>query len=345
MLIVVLILTIVVVVIDASLKSRSPAPAQTLSAQAWVDRVLPVVATSTSEGAQLQHLRTDGLGTPATQISAELRAVSAGAAAAYRQVAGLGEPTAAGGAPGLLEAALLVRAQAAAAVASAYGAALSSPSPPASASDPAVQALAAAGTKLVVGDQAYQLFAADLPRSLGVAMPPSVWAPDPSLYQAPSLQVFLVALRNGTNLQPVHQVAVEAVSTAPPPVGVASGIQDIPPTRYLTVTVVVADTGNQPERDLTVTAALTPVAAGAAPSVRAFVSLAPGTAQATTIGPLAPAPGVPATLTVTVTPPAGSPTPVATTTLQVEVGAAPPPSTTTTVPATSTTTTGGRSGG
>ena len=330
------------VIIDASLKSRSPAPAATLSGQAWVDQVLPVIGASTAEGQEITHIRTSGLGMQATQISGQLDQAAAGAERNYTSVAALKPPASAGGAPGLLEACLLVRARAATAAASAMTAVLSGP-PPASASDPNVQALATAAQDFAVSDRAYQLFASNLPKSLGVTMPASTWVPDPGVWDPAGLQVYLVALRNGTSLTPIHQLTIQAVSTNPPPVGTVNGVQQMAPTKGLTVTIVIANTGNQPEGNLTITAAVAPAAANQTSQVRDFASLAPGTSHATTIGPVVPVSGAPSTLTVTVTPPAGSATPPATRTLQIEVAAPPPPPTTTTstVPATTTTTAAG----
>ncbi len=322
-------MTIVVVVIDASLKSRSPAPAETLSGQAWIDQVLPIIARSSTEGREITQLRTAGLGMSASTISAELDQITQAAQANYTAVLDLKAPASAGGAPGLLEASLLVRSQAAKAATAALDAVLTG-APPASPADPKVQALATAGEDFSVSDRAYQLFATNLPASLGVSMPPSVWVADPSIWTAAGLQVFLVALRNGTSLTPVHQVTIEAVSTDPPPVATTANVQRFAPTQGFTVTIVVADTGNQPEDNLTISAAVAPAAAGQASRVRDFTSLTPGSSYATTIGPIGPASGAPSTLTVTVTPPAGSSLPVATKTLAIEVAAPPPPTTTTT---------------
>ncbi|MCU4186093.1 hypothetical protein K6U06_17120 [Acidiferrimicrobium sp. IK] len=323
-------MTIVVVIIDASLKSRSPAPAQTLSGQAWIDDVLPVIAASTTEGQEITQIRAHGLGMSGSQISAALNQAAKGAEHNYQSVLALKAPASAGGAPGLLEACLLVRAHAAQAAATAMTAVLSAAAPPASATDPNVQALATAGQDFAVSDRAYQLFASNLPKSLGVTMPASTWVGDPAVWTPDGLQVYLVALRNGTSLTPVHQLTIEAVSTNPPPVGTTNNVQQIAPTRGLTVTIVVADTGNQPENNLTISAAVSPSAPNQTSQVRDFANLTPGNSYATTIGPVVPVSGAPSTLTVTVTPPAGSATPPVTKTLQIEVAAPPPPSTTTT---------------
>lgn len=334
LLVVALVVTMLVVLLDASLKSRSPAPAQVLSAQTWIDRVLPVIGDSTARGRQLDAVRTAGLRMPAASVRSQLQQVASSAAADERAVAALRSPVAAGAAPGLLRAALAVRARASASMARAVTSVLAG-APPALVSDPSVQAMVAAGSDLAVADRAYALFSASLPPSLGVSAPPSAWLSGTGLYDPLPVQTFLVALRNATNLLPVHQLAVQAVTTTPPPVGAVASVQQVPPTPTLTVTAVVADTGNQPESDLTVTATLTPATAGTGGIVRATASLLPGTSSAVTLGPLVPIPGTPATLSVTVAGPPGSVTPPATTTLVIEVAPPPPPPTTTTSPTTS----------
>lgn len=338
LLIVALIVTIVVVLIDASLKSRSPAPVQTLNGQAWIDRVLPVIADSTAQGQEISQIRMHGLGMSASSISGQLSQTAAAAQRDYQTVLGLKAPASAGGAPGLLEACLLVRAEAARTTASAMDAVLTG-STPSSATDPHVQALATAAQDMQIADRAYQLFSNNVPKALGVTMPPSTWISDSSVWAPAGVQVFLVALRNGTSLAPVHQISIQAVSTNPPPVGTSNGVQQIAPTRGFTVSIVVADTGNQPERNVTITAVVSPAAPNQTSQVRDFANLTPGMSYATTIGPVVPVSGVPATLTVTVSPPAGSTTPPATTTIQLEVAAPPPSTTTTSTTTTSSTTT------
>ncbi len=324
-----LIVTIVVVLIDASLKSQSPAQAQTLSGQAWIDDVLPVIAASTTEGREITQIRTAGIGMSATAISGQLTQAATAAQHDYQSVVALKTPASLGGSPGLLEASLLVRAQAAQAAATAVRSVLSG-SAPTAATDPNVEALATAGQDFAVADRAYQLFATSVPKAVGVTMPASQWVADPTVWDPAGLQVFLVSLRSGTSLTPVHQVTIQAVSTNPPPVGTTNGVQQFAPARGITVTVVMADTGNQPEKNLTVTASVAPAAPNQTSQVRGFASLTPGSSQATTIGPIVPASGAPVTLTVTITPPTGSTTPPVTSTLQIELAAPPTPTTTTT---------------
>ena len=363
-----------VLLIDASLHSRSPSQGQQLAAGTWIDKILPIVATSTAEGQQVAALWTGGLGMTAPELTAELDQVAKGTTNVYNSVVRLRPPVTLAGPAGLLEACLLARSQAAAALRSAFSQALgaatqaapagSSPTsaspPPASATatspvvtvltvpspatsvpstvDAPATAIQTAGTDLQVGDQAYQLFARSLPAKLGVTMPPSVWLANPLPYQSQAAQVFLASLQNTINTAPVHELKIYSVSTSPPPVSTQGAVQVLPDSSAMTVTIVVADVGNQPEKNLTVTAAISPSAKGAA-SVRDFVDLLPGQARSIVgLGPLNPPQGPPFTLTITVTPPAGSTTPVVSQALTLSMPAPPPPSTTSTVPATTSTT-------
>ncbi len=54
-------LTLLVLLVDASLHSRSSGPGQQLAAGAWVDRALPIIATSNAEGKELAGLWAHGV--------------------------------------------------------------------------------------------------------------------------------------------------------------------------------------------------------------------------------------------------------------------------------------------
>jgi len=323
--------TLIVLVIDASIKSRSANPGERLSAQAWIDQVLPLVRNSTAEGQQLNAIRSDWQTLPASTIASELRQTSASAASTYKQAEGLAPPVSYGSAAGLLDGSLLLREEGSSAVARATIATLSGPSPPASGE---ATALASAGEKLQLGDQMYRLFSQSL-GGLDVKMPKSAWVRSAGEYQQQSLSLFLSALRNKVNLEPVHQVLVESFTTTPQPETLSGGVEMIPYSPTLTVGVVVADTGNRMEKNVTVTAAVLP--AVKQPSLREFLGpLHPGNPVSLSIGPLFPLRGQPITLTLTV---AGSTDlPTATKTVHFEMpGATGAPST----PATTSRPTGG----
>ncbi len=371
------VITLLVLLIDASLNSRSPSPQESLAAGAWVDRVLPVIATSNAEGREMAAVWSANPATPAAQRQSSMDDISAGATRAYATVTHLQPPSELAGAAGLLDAALLARSRAATGLDKALAAALgpagvsagtaaavsaggstarptttTTITPTAVAISSVVPAVTAAGSEIQVGDQAYQLFRSSVPASLGVQVPASAWAADPAPYTAQGAEVFLTTLQNSVTTSPVYQARIYGISTTPGPVGQNGTTEIVPDASTLTLDVVIANTGNQSLNNLTVTASLSP-AAGGSSSVRDFVNLAVG--QAYTIqgmGPLTPRQGVPVTLTVTVSPQSGplqapsqtivfempGATPLTTTTTAPPA----PPSTTTTTPGspTSSTTTG-----
>lgn len=336
------VITLLVLLIDASLNSRSPGPTRTLQTDTWVDRVLPVIAASNEEGLVLASTWANGLKMPASEVSSQVASIATQAAHNYTVVSQLRPPDQLGGPAGLLDAALLARSKAAAelerAFAATLGAAAVAPGTKATvasvppAADPAsvVGQVASAGSEIQVGDQAYQLFLSSLPASLGVRMPASAWGSNPAPYAPQRAQVFLTSLQSSAVTTPVYKVQIYGVTLDPAPVAASGPVQVLPDATAITVTIVVADTGNQPVSNLTVTASITPAGSGSS-SVRDFVNLAVG--QAYTIdalGPLNPPQGVPVTLTVAVTPPTGSPLPPTSQLLTFQMPAPPPPTTTTT---------------
>jgi hypothetical protein len=335
------VITLLVLLIDASLHSRSVTTAEDLAAGTWIDRVLPVIATSTAEGQQLDQLWATGLHLSGPTISSQLEQLTAGSASAYQDVIKLRPPDILAGQSGLLEACLLSRSEAATTLQAAFSPVLASTSSGSSAAaqQNAIADIHTAGNDLAVGDQAYEMLVRTMPASVGVHMPASKWLSDSSPYQPQTAQIFLTSLQNAVVSTPVHQLKIYSVTTSPAPVTNQSNVSILPDASTLNVTVVVADVGNQPEGNLTVTAAITPATSGSS-SVRDFVSLVPG--QAYTIagmGPLNPPQGPGFTLVITVTPAAGSATTPVTQSLALEMPAPPPSTTTTTTTPASPTTT------
>lgn len=295
LLIAAVVLTLIVLLVDASLKSRSNNSVQRLSAQAWIDQVLPLIRSSTAEGQQLTTIRTGWQTMSATSIASQLKQTAGSAASNYQQAVKLIPPASYGSAGGLLDACLLLREEASSAMAKTVISSLSGPAPPAPSNS---SALASAGQKLQLGDQVYQLFTQTL-GGLDVKMPSSTWVNNTGLYQQASLDVFLSALRNKTNLQPIHQVVVESFTTTPQPETVVNKIEVIPYSPTFNVGVVVANTGNQVEKNVSVTAQVLP--AVKQPSLREFLGpMQPGNPVSLSIGPLFPLRGQPITLTLTV---------------------------------------------
>ncbi|MGH9115348.1 MAG: hypothetical protein ACRDWW_05900 [Acidimicrobiales bacterium] len=313
------VLTLLILLIDASLHSRSPGPSQQMAAGAWVDRVLPIIDESTQEGQQIAGIWARGLTMRPTEVATQLDQTAAAAAQAYHDVIGLRPPVALAGPAGLLDASLLARSEAAGQLRSALG--------PDAGSTP-VSAIQSAGSHIQVGDSAYQLFAQSMPRSVP-AMPPSLWLADPAPYQPQAVRIFLASFQSAGASTPVHKVEIYALTTTPSPVSTQGATQVLPDARAMTVTIVVANVGNQSEKNLTVTAAISP--SKGASSARDFLDLQPGQAHSIVgLGPLNPPEGTPVTLSVTVTAAAGSPVPPVTTSLVFSMPAPPPA---TTVPA------------
>src|SRR5579875_500701 len=296
-----LIATLLVLLVDASLKSRSPAAAQTLDAQAWVDRVMPVIAQSNQEGIEINQIRTGGLSMTSATIESELSQITAGDRSAVATVKALRPPPDLQASNGLLVACLQTRASAAQAFDQAVRQVLSGPPAAVPGQAPAVLA---AVQKFQVADQAYQLFAQDMP-PIGVHMPASVWYADPSGFSEPALTTYLRSLRANTNSVPLPDVVVAAVATNPGAVSSAGGVQILPPSDLVAVEVTVGDVGNQPETNVPVTVTFTPPASGYVGSARQLVSLTPGQDLALTVGSLKAPTNVAVTLTVTVGPVAG----------------------------------------
>jgi hypothetical protein len=332
------VITLFVLLIDASLHSRSPVTDNELATGAWVDRAVPLVTSSIEQGQQLAGVWATGFHTSAATLSAELDQIATGTASTYQQAAALRPPVALAGAAGLLDAALLARSEGAAAIRAALAPILqgTATSKGGTASASTVTAVQTAGEDLQVGDQAYRLFLHSLP-NVGVPMPSSAWVANSSPYQLGPAQLFLTTLQNAMSATPVHQVKIDSMTTSPATVSSHGNVQILPDAPAMAVTVVLSDLGNQPEKGLTVTASIAP--AGGSSSVRDFVDLAPGQAQTIQgMGPLNPPEGVPVTLTLTVTPPAGSSTPVVSQTLVFMMPGSASPVQTTTLPPTSSST-------
>jgi hypothetical protein len=377
-----------ILLVDASLHSTSSKTTQELSAGTWMDRVLPIISATNQEGQLIAAVWANGLKLPASTIVAELQQTATGASQAYEQSVRLKAPAELAGPAGLLEACLLSRSQAAAALQKSMsgfvttsaktapqtstttattvaGAAASSTVPSSSTTSstststtsttsttttvptgigavggpplaPAVVTTAASLATVVddmqVGDQAYHLFWLSMSRKV----PPSKWLTDPTPYSPQHAEIFLTTLQNSISTQQVDEVKIYSLSTSPSPVSMQGGTEILPVSTVLYATFVVANTGNQPANNLTVTASITPAGLGAT-SVRDFVNLQPGQLHTVVgLGPVSPPEGVPVTLTIQVTPPVGSNIPTATVDLVFEMPNSSSTSSSTSVPTSST---------
>jgi hypothetical protein len=127
-----------------------------------------------------------------------------------------------------------------------------------------------------------------------------VWVTDASTYGASTLSVFVNSLRAHGSLTPINAVSVIVVTTNPAPVNVLNGVQILPIAQDLSLQVVVADSGNQPETNLTVTATIAPSGIGPTDAVRDFVNLTPGQTRTVDLGGLRMVVNQPTTLTASI---------------------------------------------
>jgi len=167
-----------------------------------------------------------------------------------------------------------------------------------------VQALSDVGLDLQAADRAYHLFQQAMP-PLGTALPDSTWVASSDTYSSASLAVFVASLRSAGSLAPIHDVAVTVVTTEPPPVNIQGSLQILPIAKLLNLQIIVADIGNQPEKNLTVSATIAPSAIGPTQMLRDFVDLSPGLTRTVTLGGLRVQPSGPTTLTVRIDPAPG----------------------------------------
>jgi hypothetical protein len=284
--------TLLVVAVNAAMSARSPAPARQQAEQSYLDQALPAIQQSSQQGLDLTNLRAQAPTLTPTVIASHMSRVVAQTQQTLSAVERLNPPAAIKTAHALLVAALDMRYAGTQALSQAMGVVLSSQPV-----DAGVQALATVGLDFQAADQSYHLFQQALP-PLGVPIPDSRWEPDTSAYSAATLSVFVATLRSAGSLTPVHDVGVVVVTTNPQPVNLLNGVEVLPFTRQLSLQIVVADTGNQPEKNLTVSATIAPSANGPTQMVRDFVDLTPGQTRTVSLGGLRLVSGLPTTLTV-----------------------------------------------
>ncbi len=303
-------LTIVVVLIDASMHARSPKLATTVNTQAWVDKVLPDIAASSTQGRELAQL-TSGKTSGSTQaLGSQLASIEAAAARTYAAVASSGPTPQAAVAAGLLEASLSARQEAVAAMAGAARQVL------AGHSGPALSSMNRAVSDIQVGDSAYMLFTRQSSK-LGAPLPASQWL-SAGTYEPRALRAFAQRLVTGVERGPAQAMTIDAVSTNPPPLSLQGKVEILSPASSISVTVDIADRGRSALKGVVVTASLVPSANGASQQLSQNVDIQPGRAVAVTLSGLTPALSTPATLTVTATGAGGTPTKV-TRSVRVEV--------------------------
>ncbi len=326
-------LTIIALLVDASVHARSPKVQATLSSFQWVDKVLPQITASTAQGNEIALVSTAALPAGAEAASKELDTVAANANSTYRYVVNADPPVSVSSADGLLQACLDARKQGAAAMASAVHQLLNGEG-----ANAAVAQMTAAVADFEVGDSAYRLFEAEVPK-LGATVPSSRWV-NPGSYQTPALLAFAHRLLAARPKAPAQTLALDSVSTTPTALSLQGKTEVLSPASSFSVTAVVADNGQSSLHGVIVSATVSPAQGGPSQQVSSTVDLTPGQATAVALPGLRPPLSVAVTVTVSASL-AGASQPSASKQLQVELpgpnfsGA---PATTTTAPAATTTT-------
>jgi hypothetical protein len=283
--------TVVVLAVNAAMSARSPAPARQLAEQSYLDQVLPSVQDSAREGRDIADLRSQALSVSGSTVTGRINQVGAEAQQTLAGMQRLSPPKSMQTAHDLLVAALAIRVQGVQALSQVMSDVMSGHHD-ASASNNAGSnnALLGVGQDFVAADRAYELFVKSMPPAVGPPLPGSQWVTDPNDYSAPSVAVFLAALKSAASAVPVHDTAVVVVTTDPAPVGRNGDVQIMPIAKALNLQIVVGNEGNQTESNLTVSATISPSGYGASQMVRDFVTLSPGQRRTVQLGGLRPVP-------------------------------------------------------
>ncbi len=296
------VLTLAVILVDASMHARSTRPEATLNSQAWVDKVLPQIAQSTAQGSELAQVSSGTVAAGGSSaVAGELSKLAVATAATYRAVAADAAPSEVAPAAGLLQACLAARQNGAAEMASAVQHLLGGDGP-----SSAVGQMMSAVSDFRVSDSAYQLFARELPK-LGVTMPASVWASSRASYEPQQLSAFATRLMAGQVSSLPHKLHIDAITTDPPALSVDGNIQVLSPAGTVSVTAVVADLGQSPEKGVKVSAWINPAKGAPGQQVTVSVNLSPGQADSVQLPGLRLQPSTPTNLRVGAVEPGGEP--------------------------------------
>jgi len=291
--------TAVVLLVNAALSARSSAPARELAEQSYIDQVLSAVEDSTAQGRAVDTLRNQALHVSITTTFQRLGELVASAQRVLEAVQRIQPPSSMQTPHDLLEATLALRADGL----RAFRDALASESSGRS-NDSSVGALGDVGQDFQAADRAYRLLT-KAAAPAGATLPSSEWVSDQTIYSQAGLEAFLTSLRSATSLTPIHDVAVVLVMTDPAPVSLNGVTETLPAASVLNIQAVIANDGNQVERNLLVAAVITPSADGPSAQVRNFVDLSPGQKRTVSLGGLHMKPGQLTVLTVSVQSTAG----------------------------------------
>lgn len=260
--------------------------------RAWLDQLRPVIEHANEVGADLTSLRREAGRLDRPTLGRRLERMATEARAVLHDAAAIDHPDSLDTARSLVMATLAIRARAIERLGPAFDSALGT-----GPVDRAAAALASVGSDLVAADRDYEVFVAMLPAAERGATLPSRWVADPTEWQRPELDAFVVSLRSTASLLPVHDIAVLSLVTDPPPVAREGDSDVLPATRQLRVQVVVANLGNQREERVRVLATVT-LPDGSQDSARQFVDLDAGQRQVVRLGGLRVVPGGPVSLVV-----------------------------------------------
>lgn len=288
-----------VVLLVNSAFSSPDNPSRRLAQLAYLDDVRPQIDLSTAQGASIAQVRTDAVSLGQEGATRRVARIVRDADKVLATVRRAKPPDNLTTAHSILLATVAIRARVASSVAAGLTGALTTGPP-----EPAVDALVKAGEEMVAADQTYKVFVDALPTPAGVTaplLPVSTWAADPQLWTRSELAAFVASIRASTTLTAVHDVAVLAVVTDPVQVATEGSASVLPLVKTLRLDIVVANTGNAPEKQVPVVATLIGPG-GEVDTARDFVDLAPGQRRAVSLGGLRPMPGGPSTLTVLIGP-------------------------------------------
>jgi hypothetical protein len=294
-----LFLTALIVTANAALSAQSGVPARRLSTENFFDVVQNDVQRSTQSGLDVTQLRTDAFSLGRDGIHNQLNRIASDTDAVLREVRDVNVASNLRDARDLLVATLDLRAKAAVDLRQSFTLALGTQP-----TGTAVAALADVGDGMKAADRVYRLFKSALPAGLA-SIPDSTWVADQAAWTPAELTIFVNTLRASSSLAPVHDVRVVMVATNPAPVGQQLGAEVLPTTRNLVVEIVVANEGNEPERQLTVSVSIAPAMDGVGASARDFIDLVPGQKRTIDLGTLHAVPNAVTALTVRIQAPPG----------------------------------------
>jgi hypothetical protein len=292
--------TAVVLLAEGSASSR---PNANEAVQAYLDQVRPGAEQSAAQGADFGDVRAHAQALGRNGIDRRLDRLEGEVKTTLLSIETLSPPPSLRVAQAYLVAAFGVRLKAVTEARPAMDAALTKASSADAGVGNAVSELSTVAQDLGLGDRAFDLFLDALPpRSPMPANQP--WLTDASQWTTVQLTAFVDRLRSSASATPVHDIAVLAFQTDPGVVSIApDGTEVIPASSSTSVSMVLENVGNQPERGVNVYVYFTPDGAKSPTRfLRDFPDLAPGEMRSLTLRPLPTQPGMTGRLDITALP-------------------------------------------